>query len=248
MVTMIEKGQRTITADHVRLWCRITGASHRRTEELLAEQAATTRMWVTYQQLNRAGLTGAQKSVREEYEQLTLSRAYQSKVMHGMLQTEAYTRAALSGVQVEQGVEVADPDEDLAEAVAERLDRQTLLNRTNARWLFLLEEWVLWLWPYGRELHADQLRHLLAVLRKPSVVVGIIPVDADRRGVHPEEAFDITDSEQVTVELVSGYLTVTAPGEVAMYIASWDRLWSLAAFGAPAVALIESALTRVEGH
>src|SRR4051812_40741096 len=82
-VVKVEKAQRTITVDHVRLWCRICGATDRRREELLAERANVARMWVTYQQLNRGGLTGAQKSVREEYEQLALSRAYQPKVLHG---------------------------------------------------------------------------------------------------------------------------------------------------------------------
>ncbi|GAA2626472.1 helix-turn-helix transcriptional regulator [Actinomadura fulvescens] len=248
LVSMIERGQRSITADHVRLWCRICGASDRRTEELLGEQANAARMWVTYQQLNRGGLTAAQKSVRQEYEELTLSRAYQPKVIHGMLQTQAYTLAALRTVQDEQRVDVADSEDDLAEAVAERMDRQTLLGRPDARWLFLLEETVLWLRPYSRELHAAQLRHLLATMKRPTVSLGIIPANADRRAIHPVEAFDITDAELVTVELVSGYLSVTQPAEIAMYVAAWDRLWSLAAFGKPAVALIERALADLEGQ
>jgi Domain of unknown function (DUF5753) len=215
---------------------------------LLAEQANVARMWVTYPELNRGGLTAAQKSVRQEYEELTLSRAYQSKVIHGMLQTEAYTRAALRTARAEQGVEVADPEADLADAVAERMDRQTLLGRPDARWLFVLEEWVLWLRPYGRALHAGQLRHLVALMKRPTVSIGIIPTDADRRDTHPGEAFDITDSELVTVELVSGYLSVTHPAEIAMYVAAWNRLWSLAVFGSPAVAMIGRALASLEGQ
>jgi Domain of unknown function (DUF5753) len=183
-----------------------------------------------------------------EYEELTLARAYQSKVIPGMLQTEAYTRAALIGVQVEQGVEVADPERDLDEAMAERMDRQTLLSRPDARWLFILEEPVLYWRPYGVGRHVDQLRHLLATMRRPNILVGIIPADFDRRTVHPAEAFDITDAELVTVELVSGYLSVTQPIEVAMYLAEWNRLWSLCVFGRGAVALIERALTVLEGQ
>ncbi len=145
-------------------------------------------------------------------------------------------------------LDVADRDSDLAEAVAERMDRQTLLGRPDARWLFLLEEWVLWLRPYARELHAEQLRHLLTVMRRPTVSLGILPMGAGRGGVHPDEAFDITDTELVTVELVSGYLSVTQPAEIAMYVAAWDRLWSLAAFGRPAVEMIERALAALEGQ
>ncbi len=246
VVSKVEKGQRTITADHVRLWCRVCAASPRRTEELLSEQAAAERMWMTYQQLNRGGLAGAQKSVREQYEQLTLSRSYQPKLIPGMLQVEDYTRHALTGVIIEQSVEVPDADDDLAEAVAERMARQGLLGRPDARWLYVLEEAVLRFRPYSRQVHAAQLRHLMQVMRRPNVVLGIIPMDARRRGIHPAEAFNMFDSDLVTVELVSGYLSVTTPAEIAMYEFEWNRLSSLAVFGDRARALIGEALNAAE--
>ncbi|GAA3194790.1 helix-turn-helix transcriptional regulator [Actinocorallia longicatena] len=243
LASAIELGKRTITVEHVRLWCRICGASGGLTTDLLAEQAQVAGMWVTYQQLNRGGLKGAQKSIRQVYEELTLARSYQPKVFSGMVQTEDYTRAAMAGVVIEQGVDVENPAEDLAAAVAERMDRQTMLNRTDAKWLFLMEEWVLWVRPYPPQVHREQLRHLLEVMRRPNVVVGIIPMNTFRRGIHPEEAFDITDSHMATVELASGYLSVTRPDEVRMYTELWDRLWSLATFK-NAAALIERAMDR----
>lgn len=245
-VTMIEKGQRTITARHVRLWCSICGASESLSRELLAEQAAVAGMWVPYAQLNRGGLEAAQKSIRQLYEELTVARSYQPKVIPGMGQTEAYTRAALTGVLVEQRVDASEPDAEVEAAVAERMDRQRLLGRPDARWYFLLEEPVLWYRPYSRELHRRQLLHLLELRRRPNVFLGIIPVGADRRGVHPDEAFDITDDHLVTVELVSGYLSVTRPEEVALYMAAWERLWALAATGPAATSLIRSAVARLE--
>ncbi|WP_301175508.1 helix-turn-helix domain-containing protein [Actinomadura geliboluensis] len=245
-VSMIEKGQRTITARHVELWCSICGASQALRRKLLAEQAAVAGMWVPYAQLNRGGLEAAQKSIRQLYEELAVARSYQPKVMPGMGQTEAYTRAALTGVLVEQQVQTAEPDAEVEAAVAERMDRQRLLSRPDARWYFLLEEPVLWYRPYAAGLHREQLRHLLEMRRRPNVFVGIIPVGADRRGVHPEEAFDITDDHLVTIELVSGYLSVTVPEEVALYRALWERLWALAVTGPAATALVRSALGRFE--
>ncbi|GAA4236599.1 hypothetical protein GCM10022254_46650 [Actinomadura meridiana] len=91
-------------------------------------------MWVPYSQLNRGGLEAAQKSVRQVYEELAVARSYQPKVIPGMAQTEAYTRAALTGVLVEQRVETQHPDEEVEAAVAERMDRQRLLSRPDARW------------------------------------------------------------------------------------------------------------------
>lgn len=246
-VSMIEKGHRTISAEHVRLWCSVCGASERRTEELLAEQAAVAGMWIPYEQLNRGGLLAAQRSIRQQYEELVLARSYQPKVFPGMVQTRAYTRAALTGVIVEQAVQTTDPDGEVESAVAERMDRQRLLSRPDARWFFLLEEPVLWYWPYSAEVHRDQLRHLLEVRRRPNVFLGIIPASADRRGVHPEEAFDITDGHLVSVELVSGYLSVTQPSEVALYVATWERLWGLAETGEAATRRIRAALDRLNG-
>lgn len=199
-------------------------------------------MWVTYQQLNRGGLTAAQKSVREEYEQLTLARAYQTKVIPGLLQTERYTRAALQQVRLEQGVAI----DDVAEAVAERMDRQRVLHRPDARWWFVLEQDVLWYRPFAVEVHRGQLQHLLKVMRLPTVRLGVIPGTADRRNVSPAESFDITDAELVTVELTSGYLSVTVPEEIAMYLRAWERLSALAVYGDPAVALIKQALRGLE--
>lgn len=246
-VTKIEKAQRPASVDHVRLWCRICGAGEQREAELLNEQRAVARMWVTYPQLNQGGLRAAQKSIRDRYENLTLSRIYQSRVLHSLLQTEAYTREALRGAQVEQGVtDVTDLEADLEAAVAERMNRQKALKRPDARWVFILEEWVLWLRPWWPELHIDQLHYLLKLRKQPTVSVGIIPANASRQGIHPTETFSITDTHLITVELVSGYLSVTQPAEVEMYQAKWRQLSELAVFGQSSVALIGRAIAMLE--
>jgi len=58
----------------------------------------------------------------------------------------------------------------------------------------------------------DQLAHLLTAMRLPSVQLAVIPMDADRRGLRPRESFDITDTSLVTVEMVTGFLSLTHPG------------------------------------
>ncbi|MEU7860289.1 Scr1 family TA system antitoxin-like transcriptional regulator [Nonomuraea sp. NPDC049141] len=236
-VSKIEHAARPITAADLRVWCRVCDVPPEREQELLAELRDVAGMWVTYKQLNRGGLKRAQESVREEYERARLMRAYQTKVIPGLLQTAAYTTAALTQVRLEQGVDV----DDVAAAVAERMDRQGCLRRRDARFLFVLEEDVLWYRPYADEVHAEQLRHLLEAMRRPSVSLAIIPRTVHRRGVAPDESFDITDEESVTVELVSGYLTITNPSEIAMYLRAWDRLHALAVVGEPARRLIQQA-------
>lgn len=240
-VSLIELGRRSITADHVRLWCRICDATSRRTEELLAEQDAAAGMWVSYQQLNRGGLKRAQESLRDMYESLSLYRAYQIKVIPGLLQTPGYTAAALTNIRREQGVEV----DDVAAAVAARMDRQRVLDRPDARWVFVLEEPVLRFRPHDVDVHVGQLEHLLIVMRRPTVSLGIIPMGAYRNSMSPDESFDISDSRLVIVELVSGFLSVTNPSEVEMYLRSWERLFRLAVHGDGARSLIRAALDQL---
>ncbi|TDB91003.1 XRE family transcriptional regulator [Actinomadura sp. KC216] len=245
-VSQVERANRPASAADVRLWCRLCGASEQRTKELLAEQRAVAGMWVTYQRLNRGGLKRAQESVRDIYERATLMRDYQTRVIPGLLQTDAYTHECLAAVKVEQLVET----DDVGEAVAERMDRQQVLRRPGARFVFLIEEPVLWLRSVPTDVHAQQLRHLLDVMRWPSVSLGVIPLTTDRRisyggdgpGVWPEEPFLITDNSLVNVELVSGFLTVTHPDEVAAYVRAWERLFPLAVHGDRVAAIISRVL------
>ena len=70
--------------------------------------------------------------------------------------------------------------------------------------------------------------------------LGVIPASADRGEARPVEDFWIFDSEQVTVELVSGHLTITQPREIAMYGQMFARLAEIAVYGARARDLISS--------
>lgn len=242
-VSRIEKAVRPASAADIRAWCVACGAAEQRTAELLAEQRAVAGMWVTHKQLHRAGLKKAQESVRDAYERVRVSRTYQTKVIPGLLQTAGYTTEALAGFRLEHGIQV----DDVAEAVAERMDRQRVLRRPGKRFLYVVEETVLRYRPFPREVHAEQLRHLLEAMHLPSVSFGVIPMGAERHGMRPKESFDIHDDELVTVELVSGYLSITQPAEVELYLAAWERLWALAVVGDRAAALITAALDALDG-
>ncbi|NED52835.1 transcriptional regulator, partial [Micromonospora aurantiaca] len=61
-----------------------------------------------------------------------------------------------------------------------------------------------------------QLAYLAEAASQPAVSLGIVPMRPDRE-IRPVEDFWIYDGEQVSVELVSGYLTITNPREIAMY-------------------------------
>ncbi|KAB2351474.1 helix-turn-helix domain-containing protein [Actinomadura rudentiformis] len=240
-VSKIEHGTRPASAEDVQTWCNICGVSEQRTEELLAEQRSVAGMWVTYQQLNRAGLKQAQRSVRPIYERASVIRAYQSRTFPGLIQTAAFTTTTLQQVRLRQGVHI----DDVAAAVAERMNRQRVLREGNRRFVFILEEAVLHYRLTGPAAHAEQLGHLLEVMKLPAVSLGIIPLDADRVQARPAEGFAIFDHEQVSVELISGYLKLMQPNEVEAYVRVFTGLADAAVYGQAARALIANALAAL---
>ena len=92
---------------------------------------------------------------------------------------------------------------------------------------------------------AGPLGHLLTVSSLPTVSLGIIPLDADRSGMWPVESFFIFDDVQVNVELVTGFLTITQPREIAMYEKGFAELAGIAVHGKQARARIAAAISAV---
>ena len=198
-------------------------------------------MWVPYQRLNRAGLRKAQESVRPGYENSALVRSYQPKIVPGLLQTAAYTTAMLEDARDRQRVQ----RDDVAEAVAERSRRQRVLTRAGHRFVFVIEEPVLRYRFCDPEVLRGQLLHLREAARLPTVWLGIIPLGCDRRKVLPREGFVMFDEERVSVELISGVLSVTQPGEIAMYVRDFTDLAGIAVNGKAARDLIATALNDI---
>jgi transcriptional regulator with XRE-family HTH domain len=237
-VSKIEHGVRPASGDDVRTWCQVCGGTAERTEELLAEQRAVAGMWVPYQQLNRAGLRKAQESVRPSYDNSALVRSYQPKIVPGLLQTAAYTTALLEDARDKQRVQ----RDDVAEAVAERVSRQKVLTRAGHQFVFVIEEPVLRYRFCEPEIQRGQLLHLRDATRLPTVWLGIIPLGGDRRKVLPREGFIMFDEELVSVELISGVLSVSQPREIGMYLRDFTDLARIAVHGQAARDLIAEAL------
>lgn len=239
-ISRVEHGARPVSAADLIVWCRICGVPSERVEELLAERSAAAGMWTTMQRLHRAGLRRAQESVRAEHEEVRLYRCYQPMVVPGLLQTAGYTTAALESVRDLLGLRI----DDVASAVAERMDRQRVLRRPDARWVFIIEEQVLRYRVCDRDAHAQQLVHLREVMSLPSVSLGVIPLAVARPLRWPCEGFTMMDGDgwqRVAVELVSGYLQITTPSEMALYRAEFDALAAIAVHGERACQIIAGA-------
>jgi hypothetical protein len=123
--------------------------------------------------------------------------------------------------------------------------RNRILASENRRFTMLLEESVLRYRVGGSEVMLAQLGHLLSATEMPSVRLGIIPFRAEGRPMWTLEAFTVFDDTRIHVELLSAQVTLTAPGEVILYLRAFDQLDGLAVYGDGARALITDAINAL---
>lgn len=235
-VSRIEHAGTAPSADDIRTWCQQCRAPGE-TDELITFLRSVEDMFVEWRRMERTGLRRAQEAVLPLWERTRVFRAYSSWLIPGAVQTSAYTRAVLRAIAARREL----PD-DVDDAAAVRSDRLRLLREGDHRFAVVIEESVLRNVIGGTEVMAGQLGHLVTVASLPSVSLSIIPMGLERDVIWPVEDFWIFDDKQVNVELVSGWLTLTQPREIAMYAKAFSDLSDLAVRGAKARALIMAAI------
>ncbi|MEV7504683.1 helix-turn-helix transcriptional regulator [Streptomyces sp. NPDC093018] len=233
-VSRISTAKTQPSADDIRAWCHACGADEQ-AEDLVASLHAVEGMWVEWRRMERSGLRRAQQAVLPLFERTHWFRAYSSWFVPGLLQTHGYTEAVLRAVQ-RRRVSV----DDVADAVAVRMERQRVLHDSPRRFAFLVEESVLSNGLGDADTQAEQLERLVSVSALPNISVGVVPTRLGRTRL-PVEGFWIFDTTQVNVELVSGHLTLTRPGEVGAYAETFTMLADMAVYGPQARALIHRA-------
>ena len=221
--------------EHIRAWCRACGA-HDQAADLIAASRTAESMYVNWRQLHRDGMRRVHEKTLPLYQRTRNFRVYASNLVPGMLQTEGYATGLLRSITDFQGT----PD-DVVDAVQARLDRSRVVHEGDHRFALLLEETVLYYRVCDDTAMAGQLRHLLEVMSRPNVSLGIIPFTA-RRAVWPLEAFYAFDDAQVAVETLTAEVNITAPGEIRTYLKAFAELSRTAACGADARARISRAL------
>lgn len=239
-ISRIERGTTPPSAADVRTWCghcRVGSLA----EELVADLRTVDTMWLDWRRMERTGLRRAQESVRALHERTGQFRFYSGCLIPGPVQTAPYVRALLSALRDRRRL-----IDDGEAAVAERMSRQRMIARGDHRLALVLEESALRARIGSPDVMAGQLGHLLSVAALPWVSIGVIPLSADRSGLHGVEMFFRFDDEQVNVELVSGFLTITQPREVAMYAQLFEDLAGQAVYGAAARRLITRAIDTLE--
>jgi transcriptional regulator with XRE-family HTH domain len=233
-VSRISTAKTQPSEEDIRSWCRACDAEDH-IGDLIASLRAAEGTWLTWPRLERAGLKRSQEERLPLYQRTRRFRSYSVWALPGLLQTYRYTEDVLRSIQQRRVAK-----DDVADAVAARMERQRVLRDGQRFFAFLIEEPVLRNTLSTGEAQKEQLEHLLTVSALPNISLGVVPV-AQQRPQLPVENFWIYDSAQVNVELVSGYLTLTQPSEVQAYSDTYTKLASMAVHGTRARALIHKA-------
>jgi transcriptional regulator with XRE-family HTH domain len=135
----------------------------------------------------------------------TVLRSYEPLLVPGLLQTEEYARAIFA-------IRPGGKRDDLEDQVAARMERQAILDRSDAPQLWcVLDEFVLQRCVGGAKVMHDQLEHLADVAERPRTSVQVIPAST---GEHAGllGGFVIADLDGVPGMV---YLETAAEGQIA---------------------------------
>lgn len=232
----IESAQQAPSESDITIWCQVCRVPEQAVDLIAASRAADS-MYQEWRRLHRSGMRQLQVTRGTLYERTRLLKVYCSTVIPGFLQTPGYASALMSAITAFQGT----PD-DISEAVRARMARNRILGSENRRFTMIVEESVLRYRVGGSSVMLAQLGHLLSATDMPSVRLGVIPFAAEGRPMWTLEAFTAFDDARVHVELLSAQVTLTAPGEVILYLRAFDQLADLARYGDDARALITAAI------
>lgn len=232
----LENARTPPTPADIRAWCAACGADEEAEDLIVASRDAESQ-YVEWRRRVRTGLKTLQESYLPLFQRTELFRIYSTTMVPGLLQTDGYLRSLLGGI-----TDFREIPNDVDAAVAARLERSRILHQSGHRFVLLIEESVLHHQLGDSDAMAAQLGHLLTAGAIPSVSLGVIPAATRERGHWPMETFHVYDDSLVSVELLSARVTVTEPSEIALYIRAFERLRTMAVYGADARALVVKAL------
>jgi transcriptional regulator with XRE-family HTH domain len=238
-ISRVENGVQLPTERNIRDWCAACGAEDH-VPDLLASARAVESAYMEWARQSRAGMKRlGDLHSPATYRRTATFRIHEPSVMPGIFQTETYIRQMLSF-----WYDFLDAPDDTDATVAMKADRTAIALHPSKRVAAILGEQALRTRRGTPEEHADQLNHLLSLMRLPSVSVGIIPANAQRNAI-ASIGFWIFDNNAVALETPTAAIKVTRPTEIALYATLFDQLHAEAVYGARARRLITAVLTNL---
>ncbi|MCP9951665.1 helix-turn-helix domain-containing protein [Actinomadura madurae] len=240
--TKISKLEHLVTSpsfDDIRAWCRACDAPGE-IDDLIASARTIASAYVEWRRVERMGLAKVQQAAIPLYERTRRFRIFEPGLVPGLFQTPEYAAALITTI-----ISFSRIPDDLAEAVAARMERQHVLRDGRRTFAVVIEEQVLRSRFGDADVMAGQLGRLLTEMSSPNTSVGIIPTSVPRAAMWPVNGFWIFDQKRVVCEIPSAEITVTQPREIEVYTRTFEALSSMAVYGEHARALILAALSEL---
>lgn len=227
-------GRTSPSDDDIRAWCTICGAPGE-IPNLIAASRNAQNAYVEWWRVQRS-----QRRMQDLSLKLFEAKSYHfysSNLVPWPLQTTDYMRAVITRFDQFNGASAPD----IEAAVAARERRLRLLDDPSRRCVLIMEEFALRGRLFSDQVMAGQLRHVVSMMDRPGICLGVIP-QAVRRQQKPTETYHIYGERSVIIELVSAIITVTQPREIALYQRCFAEFADLAVYGDEARRLITGAL------
>ncbi|MFF3327608.1 helix-turn-helix domain-containing protein [Streptomyces sp. NPDC002889] len=184
----------------------------------------------------RDGTKLRQQALAEVDASTQVIRAFENTWVPGLLQTPEYARCRLAEV-----VDLYGITNDIDAGVQARMERQNVLYQPGRRFHFVITEAVLRYGTAPREVMAGQIDRLVSASSLASVRLGIVPFGI-RLPVSPLHGFWMFDDRIIMVETFAAEMRLTQPEELRLYRGVFDRLATMARYGADARQLLHAAL------
>jgi transcriptional regulator with XRE-family HTH domain len=236
-LSRIETGKAPTRSAYLAAMFDLYGVSDPSQRQILTEMAREGHRkgwWAAYEDLLPTGF-GIFVGLEAEASSL---RAFESLVVHGLLQTEEYARAVMTTVRRKLS------HDEIEKLVAMRMQRQEVLLRADPLELWLIiDEAVVRRTMGPPELMRRQLDHLADASRWPNVTLQVLPFTS---GPHPSlngpfciiEFPERFDPDVVYTESVGGHTYLERDKDVRMCTESFDLLRAAALSPADSTDLI----------
>ncbi|RSD22024.1 helix-turn-helix domain-containing protein [Amycolatopsis eburnea] len=241
-VSRLENGLQQLSEKDHPVWCDAVGVSDEVAAELLAEMKAIRLDEARWKaRLRAAGHEGAQVQFGEAERKAKVILNFETGMVNGLLQTEAYARAMFTKMASLKG-----EGGDIDAAVAARMARQGILYVEGKKIVLLTCEAALREPIVPPAAMAVQLDRLVAATAQSNVQFGIVPLGVELPFT-PLHGFWILD-DLLNVELLHTEVNTRDPADVELYRGYLDAMWEVAAKGDEARALLLAVLSDVRGR
>ncbi|GAA1233555.1 helix-turn-helix transcriptional regulator [Prauserella halophila] len=233
-ISKIENARQAVTDTDIVDLGRVLDLDHEQVEELRDELRAIRLDEARWARQLRVGHRPLQENVARADQTADRIGVFSLTLVPGLLQTAEYARHVFLSL-----AEMHDSPRDTDEAVRGRMDRQQVLYDESKQVELLMAESALHYPVAPRNVMLGQIDRLITVQGLPSLRFGIIPLGRRLPAVVAHN-FVLKD-DAVTVELINTEFTTQDAADAALYRRYFDSLWSVAAEGDDARAI----LTRI---